>query len=328
MSKVIIFTGGKAPTKKDAFHWLVDIGSMWHSDCNITGDYIVDFDSSIECDSLINPDCIITDDSLIKADCIIAADSGFDTAYEWQITPDVVIGDMDSIVQKSELSKLPPDSIHKWPHDKDFTDTELALKEAVNFEEASRAGFCSVTKPDLFTILVGGDGGRIDHLFAIKQLFETNLFPNVWLCKSQAVICLESDTGIKAIKIEGLNEVDSISVFPIHINQTPITENSHIIKSESLLWPLEKVQWHKDEFSLSNRIVLNKNATNAEMKGSAFNENATNANKAASNNFATAKNDNANANNSVTNANVQISVLKGRFIVILPLHVKVHYNVI
>ncbi|MEN9801671.1 MAG: putative thiamine pyrophosphokinae [Actinomycetota bacterium] len=86
---------------------------------------------------------------------VICADSGLDHAIRLGLSPDVVIGDMDS-VDHSNLVRARDGAcaIIEHPTDKDFTDTELAL------EYASRSGFRHLT-------LVWGGGDRIDHVLGV-----------------------------------------------------------------------------------------------------------------------------------------------------------------
>ena len=91
---------------------------------------------------------------LRSEDLIIAADGG---AYHCQalgLTPDVLIGDLDSITKevRENLSRLGTQLI-LYPRDKDETDLELALRYAVdhNAEEI---------------LLLGILGGRLDQTLA------------------------------------------------------------------------------------------------------------------------------------------------------------------
>lgn len=81
-------------------------------------------------------------------DFIICADSGFDIATESGFTPDLLIGDFDSI-------KAIPDNVNKitLPVEKDITDTVAVFNEGVE------RGFNSF-------VLLGGTGGRFEHTFA------------------------------------------------------------------------------------------------------------------------------------------------------------------
>ena len=59
------------------------------------------------------------------AGIIIAADGGYDNALRLGIMPDLFVGDMDSVTEKVDIEKV---MLNK---EKDFTDTEIAIEEAV-----------------------------------------------------------------------------------------------------------------------------------------------------------------------------------------------------
>jgi len=81
-------------------------------------------------------------------DLVIAADGGYDTLKKMGITPDLLIGDMDSIgTEGAEVDSL------RFPVKKDETDTFLAYREGV------RRGYTNFE-------LYGCVGGREDHTFA------------------------------------------------------------------------------------------------------------------------------------------------------------------
>ncbi|HEX3044538.1 MAG TPA: thiamine diphosphokinase [Bacillota bacterium] len=107
----------------------------------------------------------------IRPDLLIAADRGAEYLLDIDIFPDIVIGDLDS------LSPLALERIHQhgiipkvFPVQKDQTDLELALDQAINFQV------------DHIKIL-GGLGNRLDHTFgntgllikALKQGVEAHL---------------------------------------------------------------------------------------------------------------------------------------------------------
>ena len=85
-------------------------------------------------------------------DFILCADGGYSIAAEMGITPDLVIGDFDSV--KSAI----PDEIKtiKLPAEKDDTDTMACVKYAINHD------FKEI-------IIIGGIGGRFDHTIANLQ---------------------------------------------------------------------------------------------------------------------------------------------------------------
>lgn len=108
---------------------------------------------------------------------IIAADSGFTTAIDNDIIPNLAVGDFDSVDVISLLSGVSKRKTFfiKYPHDKDYTDTQLALMWAKRISKKARV------------ILFGGSGGRLDHLFSLYNTFEREYHPDIWLTESQAV---------------------------------------------------------------------------------------------------------------------------------------------
>jgi len=86
-------------------------------------------------------------------DVVICADSGFDHALALDLTPHVVIGDMDSIVDIDRARAHGSHVVEAHP-DKDFTDTELALAHALT-DGATE-----------LTVLWGG-GDRFDHVLGV-----------------------------------------------------------------------------------------------------------------------------------------------------------------
>ncbi len=87
-----------------------------------------------------------------QIDLVVAADSGADTATGLGLTPDVVVGDFDSI-DLDALERLGHGDtrIERHPADKDASDLELALETAV------AQGATRIT-------VVGGGRGRLSHL--------------------------------------------------------------------------------------------------------------------------------------------------------------------
>lgn len=122
---------------------------------------------------------------------VVAADSGLDVCLEYKnyfagrhdFSPCRILGDFDSISSREILSAFPSEIVESFPRDKDFTDTELALR--FSFGKAAEEG----RKP--FITLVGGDGGRLDHLFNIVNTFRTDFHPDSWLAEKQQVAFLQ-----------------------------------------------------------------------------------------------------------------------------------------
>ena len=120
-----------------------------------------------------------------KPSFIIAADSGLVAALEYSsynadFSPDIILGDMDSLKDApSLLKKFPAEKIIRHNPYKDFTDTELALDYAhKKIRECDAGG-------KKFITLVGGCGGRADHFLGIFDLFSVKSRPDAWLCGNQ-----------------------------------------------------------------------------------------------------------------------------------------------
>jgi len=87
------------------------------------------------------------------ADFTICLDGGWDIIAKENVLPDLIMGDMDSIV--GELPESVP--TERFKPEKDYTDLELALKKAEEFNAKN-------------VTVIGGIGGRLDHTVANLQL--------------------------------------------------------------------------------------------------------------------------------------------------------------
>jgi thiamine pyrophosphokinase len=143
---------------------------------------------------------------LSDKDKIICADSGYRHTKRLGITPDIILGDMDSI---SDM----PDGIETvlYPVRKDFTDGEIAVRYAIEH------GFNSV-------LMLGCMGTRSDHtltnIFIMRQL----------LCAGIDAVMVDENNEIrmtdKTIELDGAAG-DIVSV-------VPITERVHIRRTEGV----------------------------------------------------------------------------------------------
>ncbi|MDR3342467.1 MAG: thiamine diphosphokinase [Treponema sp.] len=165
------------------------------------------------------------------ADIIVAADSGLIAAEEAGIQPDWILGDMDSLDDLGRLAQYPLGRVIRYPTDKDYTDTELALR------------FLWEKGVDE-TWLVGGGGGRTDHLFAIRSLFERERCPDRWLTAAEDIRCLTMEQELVCT----LPSNSLVSVFPLGLGPWKA-------ESRGLKWPLEGLPWDQGFFGISNRVV-------------------------------------------------------------------------
>ena len=165
------------------------------------------------------------------AGLLVAADSGLIAAEDAGLRPDWVVGDMDSLSDMSRLEKYPPDRVRRFSPDKDFTDTELAL--ALLREEGCDEVW-----------IAGGGGGRMDHLFAIRALFERKESPDRWFPGSEEIRCLKEGKVLGA----ALPPESLVSVFPLG-------KGPWGAESTGLKWPLNGLTWDAGSFGVSNTAV-------------------------------------------------------------------------
>ncbi|MHC6203199.1 thiamine diphosphokinase [Breznakiellaceae bacterium SP9] len=162
------------------------------------------------------------------ADLIVAADSGLIAAENAGIRPDWIVGDMDSLDSPTRLDKYPAKRIMRSKVEKDETDTELALKLLI-------AQGCTQTR------LIGGGGGRIDHIFAIRALFDRPLCPERWYTANENIYCVQSGCSMKGKREPG----SLVSVFPVW-------EGPWGAQSSGLKWPLDDIAWNRGFCGISN----------------------------------------------------------------------------
>ena len=166
-------------------------------------------------------------------DIIVAADSGLIAAEAAGISPDWIVGDMDSLedqpgAAEKLLSGYAPSKILRYPREKDYSDTELAINLL------KEKGCKEIT-------IAGGGGGRIDHLLAIYYLFGKDRQLLYWYTKREKIFSLLDGSSINiSIKKESL-----VSVFPL---------NGESFKAESkgLKWELNSHFWERQSIGLSN----------------------------------------------------------------------------
>ena len=157
---------------------------------------------------------------------IIAADSGWDLAVSMGVEPEYYIGDMDSLNENADLRNLSAENIMKHPVDKDYTDTELAIKflEDKNLRDI---------------VLIGGGGGRIDHLMALLAVFNRETKPSQWFTAYEQVVFVDSDCRIDC------KTGQTVSIFSCGKTEALVSTNG-------LKWELEKFKLSPDTFSISN----------------------------------------------------------------------------
>ncbi len=150
---------------------------------------------------------------------IIAADSGLAQARLLGLTPDLVIGDLDSVdpndLAEAQAADVP---IERHPEDKDATDLELALDRAASMGHSN-------------IILIGGHGGRLDHLLGNALVLASDRFGALhieWWIRDTRVVVARSGERTRLAGTFG----DVVSLIAVG-------GPAHRIVTEGLRWPLD-----------------------------------------------------------------------------------------
>ena len=171
-----------------------------------------------------------------EEDICIAADSGYKNAKALGVEPTVIVGDFDSIDKGDKDSIKDGTEIYEVPIEKDFTDTQLAVKIAL--EKGARG-----------IVIIGGLSGRLDHTLSNLAILE-NLY----------------DNNIRAIIADGKNRVRYIKSSSELIARSPYKYLSVLAKDEKVKgvsiegckYPLKNETLScKNQYAISNEIEKN-----------------------------------------------------------------------
>ena len=160
---------------------------------------------------------------------IVAADSGLETARAYGVRATIVVGDFDSLADESLLDGYSEEAVRRFGSAKDDTDTEIAL--SVAFEEG--AGDVA---------LIGGGGGRLDHLLAIASIFARERHPSVWVTADSEVRAVVDELVVTG------RPGDLISFFPLGPGVCRM-------ESAGLRWALGGLRWGPGDVGVSNEFV-------------------------------------------------------------------------
>ena len=107
-----------------------------------------------------------------KGDLVIAADAGYLTAQKMGVTPDILLGDFDTLGEENI-----PDGIEclRVPAEKNDTDTQLAVEVAIERGAGE-------------IVIVGGLSGRLDHTLSSLAILE-----DLWERKNDRIYAILTD---------------------------------------------------------------------------------------------------------------------------------------
>lgn len=172
--------------------------------------------------------------TILQSDLIICADGAADVIYEMELIPHVIIGDMDSISPEVLQYFVRQEvKIIKYPRNKDFTDTQLAI----TYAEQQGAGEI---------ILLGTLGKRLDHTLS-------NLFSSMDMVQKGKKITHYSPECIVYVFSGELEITGNIGEI---ISVMALTDVCQGVYETGVAYPLEDVQLEIIKpYAVSNHLI-------------------------------------------------------------------------
>ncbi|MDE0131498.1 MAG: thiamine diphosphokinase [bacterium] len=165
-----------------------------------------------------------------KGTFVIAADSGLDHAHRLGFEADLLVGDLDSV--SLGASDRHQGEVEQHSEHKDYTDLELAL-EAANRRART-------------VVVVGGHGGRLDHLLANAELLADHRWTGtdlIWLAGEDLATLVRHQTTLHG------KPGDLVSLVPLAGHAIGVT-------TTGLKWPLENATLAAGSTrGVSNRLI-------------------------------------------------------------------------
>jgi thiamine pyrophosphokinase len=159
-------------------------------------------------------------DRLAEVELVIAADGGAGSLAETGRRPDLIVGDLDSadaaLVERLAAAGT---RILRHPADKDASDTELAV------EEALAAGATEI-------VLLGAlGGGRLDHELANLLLLADPALAGLRISAVRSATSVRVAHGGDRLALEGaIGDV---------VTLLPIGGDARAVSAEGVRWPLD-----------------------------------------------------------------------------------------
>ncbi len=161
---------------------------------------------------------------LASGDLLIAADSGADAIASAGLQPHLLVGDMDSVAEATwRALEAAGVETHVLPVEKDETDTEVALRLAVD------------RGADRITLLGVLGGPRLDHLVAGLLLLTAGWLEHV------DVRMVDGSHEVRLARGDAALEGEAGDI----VSLLPLTPSVHEIETEGLLYPLRGESLHQ-----------------------------------------------------------------------------------
>lgn len=155
-----------------------------------------------------------------KDSLIIAVDKGLEALYKLNIIPHHIVGDLDSVNQEilKHYNNISCVEVHKYMPEKDYTDTDIALKLAIDLHVSSIA-------------ILGATGTRIDHILA-------NIHILTYALNSQ-IPCYILDTNNKISLTDNSIILNKNKIYGKYISLIPLTTSVEGLTLKGFKYPLD-----------------------------------------------------------------------------------------
>lgn len=181
------------------------------------------------CDRIRSRDLLIRLDA--ESDMVIAVDAGAEHCEAAGIVPGLIIGDLDSLSEGTELRlKAEGTLVARFPSDKDESDLDLAIVEA-RARGATMVTMCCV------------EGGRTDHFLAAIGSLARAADMHPVIVEPDTTVWLVDASNDDLLEVAGVGT--RLSVLPI--------EGAAVVSVDGVRWPLS----HERLDPLSSRGISN-----------------------------------------------------------------------
>lgn len=169
-------------------------------------------------------------------DNIIAVDKGLESLYLLKILPNHIVGDFDSvnetIINFYNTKNIP---IHKYNPEKDYTDTDIAIKLAISLNSTN-------------ITIIGATGTRLDHTLANIHILCT--------CLEEEIPCEIIDPHNKIYLIKSKIELEKSNIYGKYISLIPLTSTVNGVTLNGFKYPLKDYTLKIGEsLGISNEVV-------------------------------------------------------------------------
>lgn len=165
------------------------------------------------------------------------ADHGVDVCRAAGLIPDRLIGDADSAAAEAwRWAETNGAICEKFPPEKDFTDTELALQRIKN------------ERPTAFILLTGAFGGRWDHAFSTLYSLAGSGLSGILADESELLLIVHGGESVRS----------EVRQTPLALSLLPLFAQCTGVNLTGVRWPLTDARLTQREPNAVSNILIPK----------------------------------------------------------------------